>query len=443
MAELELPAAAIEAITGPASDAALVVLNRDPAPGEVGVPTTSTVALEIAALGGHIIDSAELRVFVGGVLALDGASAAPQQVGFDGPRSRLDADAHEARVVLDPAVPLASEERVEVRVVARSTTGHLLEETYAFVVEDRTAPRLLAAVATGPTTVRLGFDEAVRVSDGVRVDLRAIDGPAVVPAVLAVHGDGTTVLVELDTPMSPRRSYAVSVAAVTDLFGNPVAPPFDRVSLTGWTPLSPSGRRFDLWSMLPKHNRRRDERHELERFVRCLQEIVEVLLAQIDRMPDGWSVEHASPEVLRAILADLGSPIALDLGEHERRRLAASLVDMYRLKGTAKGIKNAVRFFLALEIDIAPYTSTALVLGESELGVDWELGPSDRYARYAFDVRVPRALSPRERRLVRELVEYLKPAHTHFVQLLEPEVPIEPDHWELDLSELDHTTILH
>lgn len=443
MAELELPAAAVEAVAGPASDAALVVLNRDPGPEEVGVPTTSTIALEVAALGGPLLDPAELRVFVRGVLALDGASAAPHQLGFDGPRRRVDVGADGVRVVLDPTAPLASEERVEVRVIARSRTGDLLDERYAFVVEDRTAPRLLAAVATGPTTVRLGFDEAVRASEAVRVALRNLDGPAVVPSARAVNGDGTTVLIELDTPLSPRRSYEVRVEAVTDLIGNPVAPPFDRASFAAWTPLSPSGRRFDLWSMLPKHNRRRDERHELELFVRCLQEIVDVLLAQIDRMPDRWSIEQSPPQMLRAILADLGSPIALELGEHERRRLAASLVDMYRLKGTAKGIKNAVRFFLGLEIEIVPYTSTALVLGESELGVDWELGPSDRFARYAFDVRVARALSPRERRLVRELVEYLKPAHTHFVELIEPEVPIEPDHWELDLSELDHTTILH
>ena len=82
-------------------------------------------------------------------------------------------------------------------------------------------------------------------------------------------------------------------------------------------------------------------------------------------------------------------------------------------------------------------------LGESELGVDWELGPSDRFARYAFDVEVTRALSERERRVLRELVDYLKPAHTHFVELIEPLIEIVPDHWQLGESELDETTLLH
>ena len=34
------------------------------------------------------------------------------------------------------------------------------------------------------------------------------------------------------------------------------------------------------------------------------------------------------------------------------------------------------------------------------------------------------------------IVEYLKPAHTHFVDLVEPLPPILPNHWELGLSDL-------
>lgn len=66
---------------------------------------------------------------------------------------------------------------------------------------------------------------------------------------------------------------------------------------------------------------------------------------------------------------------------------------MYRQKGTAPGICNAVRFFLGLEITILAFTADTLVLGESELGVDRILGPSDRFARYAFNVLVAVPLS--------------------------------------------------
>jgi hypothetical protein len=41
------------------------------------------------------------------------------------------------------------------------------------------------------------------------------------------------------------------------------------------------------------------------------------------------------------------------------------------------------------------------------------------------------------------LVNYLKPAHTLFVDLLEPLPPPVPKRWELGLSDLDDTSLLH
>jgi len=40
-------------------------------------------------------------------------------------------------------------------------------------------------------------------------------------------------------------------------------------------------------------------------------------------------------------------------------------------------------------------------------------------------------------------VNYMKPAHTHFVNLIEPLLPIVPDHWELGVSMLAEETRLH
>ena len=54
-----------------------------------------------------------------------------------------------------------------------------------------------------------------------------------------------------------------------------------------------------------------------------------------------------------------------------------------------------------------------------------------------------RILADRERRQLRAIVEYLKPAHTHFVDLVEPLPPILPNHWELGLGDLGETTDLH
>ena len=117
---------------------------------------------------------------------------------------------------------------------------------------------------------------------------------------------------------------------------------------------------------------------------------------------------------------------------------------MYQLKGTAPGIRRALQFLLGiLVLEITGLAATALVLGESELGVDWELGPSGRFARYAFSIRVDRVLTAKERRKVRTVVNLLKPAHTHFVDLLEPLPPPTFDHWELGVSEVGDTTLLH
>ncbi len=83
------------------------------------------------------------------------------------------------------------------------------------------------------------------------------------------------------------------------------------------------------------------------------------------------------------------------------------------------------------------------MLGESELGIDWELGPSDRFARYAFDVTVGIPLADTERQQLRAIVDYMRPAHTHFADLIEPGPPPTFEHWELGVSELGVTTDLH
>lgn len=75
--------------------------------------------------------------------------------------------------------------------------------------------------------------------------------------------------------------------------------------------------------------------------------------------------------------------------------------------------------------------------------MDWELGPSDRFARYVFDVSVGMALADTQRRQLRAVVDYMRPAHTRFVDLLEPGAPATFDHRELGISELGASTDLH
>ncbi len=58
-----------------------------------------------------------------------------------------------------------------------------------------------------------------------------------------------------------------------------------------------------------------DETGDLRRFVDCLQEVLDLLLAEIDRFPEIWDIERAPESFLDLILRNLGNPFAFDLSE--------------------------------------------------------------------------------------------------------------------------------
>jgi phage tail-like protein len=445
MATLELPALFVDAVAAIQAGERPLLVNRDPGPDEAGVPIDATVAVEIVDVGADGVERGSVRIWVDGVLAFEGGGAPELRPGFDGPHALVTASADTLRVVLAPTAFFASEAVVEVRVVATTVGGaHALDQTYQFRVEDRTAPRLVAGQATSSRTLRLGFDELVVVEDPQGFALLALDAPAVPVTVIDATADGSTVHVTLDTELTPDARYRVTATGVADLGGNLVLAPFHQATVAGFRPARPESRRFDLWSMLPKFNRREDVTGDLARLVACLQEAADLLLAEVDRFPEIFDLERAPEVFVDLILADLGNPFPFELDALGKRRLASVLVEMYRQKGTARGIINAVRFFLGVEVQaITAYAGEALVLGESELGVDWVLGPSSRFARYAFDVVVDVPLTAAQRAQLRAIVEYLKPAHTHFVTLIEPSPPAFIDHWELGVSEVGASTDLH
>ncbi len=194
--------------------------------------------------------------------------------------------------------------------------------------------------------------------------------------------------------------------------------------------------------MLPAYNRRVDT-GDLRRFITCLQVIVDDQLQRIDTSTNLVRLDRAPESAVDAMLADLGNPFAFDLDLGAKRRLAAVLVDVYRLKGTAVGIRTVLRFFLGLDaVTVLPFSANGLVLGESILGESWVLGPSDRFSRFAFNVAVPRLLSDRERAQLRAIVDLMRPAHTHFVELIEPVAPAVDEGWVLGVSEVGDGSVL-
>ena len=189
----------------------------------------------------------------------------------------------------------------------------------------------------------------------------------------------------------------------------------------GFQPAVPARRSFDVYRMFPRINRDADASQDLLRFSNVMNEVIAWLLADIDRWTEIFDIDRALERFVDVILVDLGNPFAFDLTLNQKRKLAKVLVRIYKLKGTDVGIIAALRFFLGVEALIIEYNDEdAWVLGEDELGIGTFLGTSILRAIYSFDVEVDRVLTDAERDQLREIVDYMKPGHTHHINTIEP-----------------------
>jgi hypothetical protein len=224
------------------------------------------------------------------------------------------------RITLDPLAPFESQARIEVRVDA-PLAGEVWSETYAFEVADVTAPRLVAAQALSTTRIALSFDEPVELGD-LDATFIAEDVPAVGLALLEAVADGARVELTIRAPMTPDVRYRVAVRGVHDLKGNPITAPFASATFVGFRPPRPAARRFDLWSMLPRYNRREDTTGDLRKLIACFQEVLDLVLTEIDRFSELFDLERAPEPFVDLMLADLGNPFEFVLNDLDKRRLA-------------------------------------------------------------------------------------------------------------------------
>jgi phage tail-like protein len=315
------------------------------------------------------------------------------------------------------------------------------------------APRVVGAQARELTRIRVSFDDVVRQDNPhgendalnpMRYVLTAVSAPAVGASVIAVE-PATSSAVDLlvDVPLTPGASYQLDVTSVLGTSAEVIGTANGGGSFIGFIPTRPADRVFELYRFLPELNRREDTTGDLKRFFVCLQEVTDLVLVDIDHFTDILDPDIAPEPFVDRMLGELGDPFAFDLSVIDKRRLLNVLVAMYREKGTGRGIVNAIRFFLELEIEITAYAGEALFLGESLLGEDWVLGPSTLFAALAFEIVSPRVLTSEERRRLRQIVDYIKPAQTHFARLVEPTPPDAIDHVELGISEVGENWVLH
>ena len=224
----------------------------------------------------------------------------------------------------------------------------------------------------------------------------------------------------LDREMSPDGAYNLTITGVADLAGNVMSSP--SLNFTGFRPTQPPRRQFDLWRMIPQINREEDSSGDLRKFIRILQEMVDLSLASVDRFTDLIDPDTAPDDAVPWILYMLGNPFDLDLTLDQKRTLAGELLQIYGLKGTSPGIEAALASMLGLVATVEEYFDNGATwsLGESELGVDTYLTSTVQAVLYSFDVRVDRALTATELEILQRIVAYMKPAHTHHKRTLEP-----------------------
>lgn len=447
--DIEVPGAWVDVVLL-SEPLGIFLSNRDPEPAEDQVPADSLITLDVVS-SGSAVDTTTVQVFVQvdadpEVLVFDGAVGF--SVGWDDPGSSDTVVVPELyRIAIDRTTNLPSLVEVVVRVVGETVGGDTLGfgVSYLFVVEDLTPPAFVTAQGTAKNTVRVTFDEPVDSSslDPSRYLFALVDVPAVsVVATGVTRVQLEVVDLELDVPATFGATYELTASGVSDFFDNVSG---DLVTqFTAFTPATPAGRRFRLYDdLLPQVNRDKDVNGDLRRLLDSLQDVLDLVFCLLDLWGDILDPDRAPEDFLDAMLADLGNPFDFVLTENDKRKLIRILFEIYRQKGTEVGIVNVVRFFVGIEVTIELANEGGWILCVSELGVDIVLSSGDQALLYSFNVVSPVLLTDDERDRIIEIAEYMKPAHTHLLNLLEPVTPEVIDHVELGISLLGVDWSLH
>lgn len=235
------------------------------------------------------------------------------------------------------------------------------------------------------------------------------------PLMLAPYADTSRfVMLTLNDSLTPIIDYKIEVRS-KDSHG--VAANTDYI-FSSWKPYSPPNRKFSLWDFIPDKNKREDTSRDLERFVRCLDEPVQLMLADVDDFGGILDPIRTRSTVVDFLLSHLGNPFsfATSLSLQKRRDLIYTLIPAYKSKGTAKAIEDIVLFITGKTITIKPWDipSDTWTLSVSQLGYNTYLGPSRVRIRYTFYAEHTEELTSADRKIIEEVIQLTKPAHTHF-----------------------------
>jgi phage tail-like protein len=262
----------------------------------------------------------------------------------------------------------------------------------------------IASVAAGVPTVITTVEQSIA-TEAPQLAQRAFVGPyklapvmetarripTFTPSVVSAERlDDQTVILTLDQELSPGRPYQLFASNVADA-ATP-ANVIDDTSVSMVTEQIPNkaGRKFSLWEMIPQDNRREDTSGDLERTVRCFDEITQLLLADIDRYEEIFDIDVMPPDFVDGALFHLGNPYTFLRNDMEKRRVLASLVRTYKDGGVERSIEEAVLDILGITVNVFPFNNADVswVMGESEMGLTSILGTDDEFLRYSYEIIV-------------------------------------------------------
>jgi phage tail-like protein len=439
---------------GTAATEQLAVFNREPAPDERGIGYVQPIYFEVAYIGPSIWPT-DLQLTVDGEVAW--SSLGGWQNGWTG--SVVDVGSTLKQFTATPPTSYTDSATVTVN-FASSSLG--TDETWSFRALDLTPPLLADVLPLGKQLLRVSFNEPVRMesatgsSDALNPANYVFERqsrPAVeVEAVSVVMVDAYTVDVTTDIELTFGAPYLLLAANIVDTEGNAFLAPDNAITFDAFSPPFPQGRRFRVADFIPNVNKSEDTSQHLRLTLAIVQEVVNLLLSGIDEWAD----------IIDAMLVSLGNPFAeFYLTETDKRRLIRVLVDIYKLKGTAVGIIDVIRFFLGIEVEIDIFNGEGWELGDpstpdldvlgpvhaglvgdelSAPGVEAPTSPASlgppREGIYTFRIIAPGILTDEERERITSIAEYMKPAHTHLLDVIDDTPPPTIDHLELGLSEL-------
>lgn len=359
----------------------------------------------------------------------------------DGGDALLIRDITAGAIVKPPAGPLPARIEFERDLFTAADIGRFIGVAGAdnalnndiFEILSLVSPQIVEIDTTEVVEEELPVDTVITVSP-YRVD--GVPDPALIfpffnPVVIAAETVAPNeVELTLHTDITQQRLYKLSVVSVEDLNGNVIGSSPAEIEFTTEPCPAPDERaagQFNMVDFMPDENLEQDTSRDLERFLRVIDEPLQLLLCDVDEFTTIMDIDLIDKRNLGALLDHLGVPFSFapSLSETDQRRLASILVDIYKRKGVEVAIEATVNFLLGFEIDIQPYLDPGetWIMGESLLGVDTFLGPGTLFLRYSFQVKTIEDLTETQRRRMIEIVNYMKPSHTHFVRIAEPSTP--------------------